>query len=63
MSRGRWHCALGIQRGEAELATEAEEVHLGMRDGGVLERGQQEILQHLGRACRVTLQTGCRFSI
>lgn len=48
---------------EAELAREAEEIHLGMRDGGVLERGQQEILRHLGRACRVTLQTGCRFRI
>lgn len=48
---------------ELEMAREAEEVNPGMRDGGVRGCGQQEILRHLGRACRMTLQTRCGFHI
>lgn len=48
---------------ELEMAGEAEEVKPAMRDGGVRGCGQQEILRHLGRACRMTLQTRCGFHI
>ena len=46
---------------ELEKAREAEEVNPGIGDGGVRGCGQQEILRHLGRVCRMTLQTRCWF--
>lgn len=48
---------------EPEPAREPEEVKLALRDGGVLECGQQEILRHLGRAFRITLQSRYRFNM